>query len=330
MPDKTPPPNIHVWQLGIGFANSSVINALIQTGVIDELGDTAKTLDQLAGRLKLNRDVLFRVLRFAISLDILSVDNSLYSLSESGRYLLEGIPGSVRRGLELMGTEPWRKSWNNLVSSMKNGQASFTNTMGEPFFEYLKAHPDNAALFNSWMTANSNASADVIPVSYDFTPFDTVCDIAGGHGRLLKSILLAHPKLHGILFDMETVVKDHMLTELGNRVTIVGGDFFIEVPKADVLIMKHIIHDWNDDKAIQILKTCRKSMGQNSRLLILERVIKDGSDSASLFLDLHMQVMVGGKERTADEFDELLRRSELHMKRIIPTSTPVNIIEAAI
>lgn len=324
------PPNIRLLRLEMGFANSGVIYALAKTGVIEQLGNGAKTLDQLATSCMLVSDVLFRVLRYAAALELVSVDDERYSLTDMGRYLLKDVPGSLYGGILLMGSELWQKSWCHLASSLENGESAFKNTMGVSFFDYLTEDADHSALFNSWMTANSGNASRLITESYDFSSFSTVCDIAGGQGLLLKCILTANPSVKGILFDMEQVVQHHMLQDFDSRVSIQTGDFFKSIPVADLYMMKHIIHDWNDEKASRILQNCRKVMDAKSRLLIIERIVESEKDLGSLFMDLHMQVMAGGRERTTDEYEILLNKSGLKLNRIIPTPSPLSIIEATI
>lgn len=328
MENQSLPPNFRARQLSAGFANSNVLYALAKTGVIEELRDGAKSLEQLAGKCNLDSGVLFRILRYAAGLGIISSENGQYALTDSGKFLLKDVPGSVHGGLMLSSRESERMSWRNLIHSLKTGESAFTHTMGSPFFEYIETDTEYAALFSEWMTANSMMEAEGIPPAYDFSPFRTIVDIAGGQGFLLKSILMANPHLHGILYDLNSVVNGHILNGLSDRITVKSGDFFESVPKADVLMMKHIIHDWNDEKASQILRTCRRVLDTGTKLLIIERVLDDEADMGSLFLDLHMQVMVGGKERSAEEFEELLRGSGLKLNRIIPTGVPVKIIEA--
>ncbi|HKI44005.1 MAG TPA: methyltransferase [Balneolales bacterium] len=315
-------------QLVAGFANTNVIYTLVKSGVIEQLRDDSMTVDKLANECGLHADVLNRVLRYATGLGIVSSNADQFSLTEAGRFLLKNVPGSMYGGVMLMGGGPWRKSWDNLVLSLKTGESAFAQTMGTSFFEYLEVNPDHAKMFNDWMTANSAASARMIPDAYDFTPYKTICDIAGGQGLLLKSILLANPHLHGILYDMGKVVEDHILDEVAERVTAVSGDFFKSVPRADILMMKHIIHDWNDDRALQILQNCKKVMDNDTKLLIIERVLDGEADMGSLFLDLHMQVMNGSKERSAAEYEVLLEKAGLKLNRIIPTPSPAKIIEA--
>lgn len=333
------PLNIRTWQLSLGFADTNVMYALVKSGVIEQLRSTSKTLKQLAETCNLNNDVLFRLLRYAklrglVSFEPQSEDDNEYqiSLTEGGEFLLDNVPGSIYKELLLMGSESWQKSWNNLMSSLQTGESAFTHVMGMPFFEYLKVNPSQADLFNSSMTANTKAAAKIIAEAYDFSSFKTVCDVAGGQGELLKGILSANPNIYGILYDMEDVVKDHVLGEFKDRATVQAGNFFESIPEADCIIMKRVIHDWNDDKASQILNVCKNVMKADTKLLLLERVITEKYDNEysalpDLFFDLHMLIMAGGKERSKKQFETLLQKSGLKLDRIIPTKSSSMILE---
>lgn len=325
-----PSPTNQVMQLAQGFAHLQVMHALIKSGVIEELADASRTLDQLAESCNLDAGVLFRVLRYASGINLLASDNDRYRLTESGRLLAKGEPGSIYDIIVLLGSTPWQKTWRNMTHSLQTGEAAFEDAMGQPFFEYTKDHPDHGDIFDDWMTVESEMMADLIPHTYDFSGCETVCDIGGSRGILLKSILQSNPDLQGILFDKPEVVENHEIGDIGERADIRGGDFFQRVPEADVLIMKHIIHDWKDEQAVQILQTCKESMDADTRLLLLERVLDEDTNMSALFFDLHMQVMNGGRERTADEFEVLLQEAGLSLNQIISTNSPVTILEATL
>jgi hypothetical protein len=164
--------------------------------------------------------------------------------------------------------------------------------------------------------------------SYDFSAFDTICDVGGGQGLLLKAILEKSPRSKGILFDMESVVNKHVLENASCMVDIVSGSFFDSIPSADCMVLKTIIHDWNDDNAIKILTNCRKNLNPGGKIILVEQVVEEPYTIMSLFYDLHMQVMLGGAERTEQEFKILFESAGLKLNRIIPTKSPMKIIEA--
>ena len=303
------PPQLRIWQLGLGFANTAVLHALVKTGVIEQMRQQPQSLSDLAQACQLNPDMLSRALRFATVIGVVEQNGGQYALTETGTLLLKDVPGSVSMGLLLIGSEPWQRGWQNFAHSLATGDAAFDGAMGEPFFEYLDKHPEYGAPFNQWQTILTAMAAHAINEAYDFTAFGTICDVGGGQGVLLGSILSANSHLRGILYDQESVVKDHVLAGLSQRVEIQSGDFFERVPPAEVLIMKNVLHDWNDEKCQIILSRCRQAMQPSSRLLIVERVIDSPADLMGVFYDMHMQVILGGKERTEAEFQRVTATS---------------------
>jgi hypothetical protein len=324
------PPQLRIWQLGLGFANTAVLHALVKAGVIEQMRQQSQTLSGLAQACQLNPDMLYRALRFATVIGVVEQKDNQYSLTETGTFLLKDVPGNIYMGLMLIGSEPWQRSWENFAYSLTTGEAAFDKVMGEPFFDYLDHHPKYGVPFNQWQTILTTMTARAITEVYDFTAFESICDVGGGQGILLKSILSTNSHMRGILYDQESVVKDHVLTDLSQRVKIQSGNFFEHVPAAHLLLMKQVLHDWNDEKCQIILSRCREAMQPSSRLLIVEMVIGSPADLMGVFYDMHMQVVLGGKERTESEFNTLLQKAGMKLNRIIPTKSPVKIIEAVI
>ena len=260
------------------------------------------------------------MLRFAAVIGVVEHNEGQYSLTETGRFLLRDVPGSLYMGIMLIGSAPWQRAWQNLEHALVTGEPGFDQALGAPFFDYLGQHPEHATPYHQWMTILTTMTARAITEAYDFAPFGSVCDIGGGQGILLKAILAANPHLRGILYDQESVLKDHVLADLAGRAEIQDGNFFDRVPAADALLMKSVLHDWSDDKCRIILGHCRRAMQPSARLLIVERVIASPADFVGSFYDLHMQVLVGGKERTEEEFGLLLQSAGLKLNRIISTA----------
>jgi len=216
---------------------------------------------------------------------------------------------------------------------VRTGQPAWGRTHGAEVFDYFAANPAQAEIFNGAMTDMSVAVAPAVVEAYDFTGTGTLADIAGGHGYLLAQILKANPALSGILFDTPPVVEGAaaLLAREGvsGRVERVAGDFFASVPRADAYIMKHIIHDWDDERAALILKNINAAMGPDGKVLIVETVVPEGNEPHySKLLDLEMLTSPGGVERTAEEYAALLAEAGLRLTRVIPTSSPFSIVEA--
>lgn len=205
---------------------------------------------------------------------------------------------------------------------------------GMPFFDYLDTDPEFAEVFNNAMTAASGLSNDVALSAYDFTDARLVVDVGGGHGAVLTSILRAAPDAQGILFDLPTVVDgagtalDH--AGLADRCAVVGGSFLESVPAGgDVYVMKNVIHDWNDDDARAILRNVRTAIAEHGTLILLEMVLPQRASSfIGHMLDLEMLLMLHGKERTRAQYADLLGRAGFRLNRVIPTVSPISLIEA--
>ena len=327
---ETIPPQLRIWQLALGFANSQVLYALVTAGVIEQLREQPKRLLELAQTCQLNADMLYRTLRFAEVIGVVTQEGEAYALTDVGRLLLKDVPGSLYMGLVLLGSEPWQRAWHNFGHALATGENAFEPEIGTDFFAYLNQHPEFGTPFDEWMVITTSLGARAITESFDFRPFSTVCDVGGGRGFLLKTILDANPPLRGILFDHENVVKNHVLGDSITRAEIQAGSFFERVPRADVLLLKNVLHDWSDQKSQTNLERCREAMQPSSRLLIIDRVIESPADLVSSFYDLHMQVMEGGRERSAKEFNTLLQNVGIKINRIIPTRSPMKIIEASL
>jgi hypothetical protein len=323
-------PQVRVWQLALGFANTVVLYALVKTGVIEQLRETPKRLPELASGCGLNAGVLYRAMRYAAVVNVVTQNGDEYTLTEIGRLLLKDVPGSLHTGLLLAGSEPWQRAWHNFTHALTTGDNAFERAMGAGFFEYLDRHPEYGVPYNQWMTISTTMAASAIVETYDFSSFGTVCDIGGGQGILLKNILIAQPHLRGILYDQESVVKDHVLADMTGRAEIQSGSFFERVPFADLLLMKSVLHDWSDEKCLVILSNCRRAMKPSSRLLIIDMVIASPTDLMGAFYDLHMQVLLGGRERTEQEFHALVQKAGMSLIKIIPTKSPMKIVEVSL
>ncbi|MGH8459550.1 MAG: methyltransferase, partial [Nevskiales bacterium] len=206
--------------------------------------------------------------------------------------------------------------------------------LGKPIFDYFPTDREESEIFNAAMIS---MTAMVIPATleaYDFSGIGTLVDVAGGHGSVLTGILEKHPQMRGILFDLEHVVAGAKprLERLGlaGRVQLASGDFFQSVPAGgDAFVMKHIIHDWDDARALTILQNCRKA-SPKAKVILLEAVLPSGNDPHfGKLLDLEMLTLPGGRERTEDEFRSLFAKAGYRLARVVPTKSPLSVVEAA-
>jgi len=323
-------PQEKLWKLALGFANTAILYGLVKSGVVEELRFDSKTLDELVYACGLNADVLFRTLRFAEVIEVIKMEDNKYGLSDMGKLLLKDVPGSLYYGLLLAGSDPWQQAWHNITYSLTIGENAFEAAMGIPFYDYMNRFRQYGDHYNQWMTISTKMSSKAIVEAYDFESFRSVCDIGGGQGILLQTLLEEYPHLQGILFDQESVIETHVLSDLSDRVKVKAGNFFEKVPSADLMILKSVLHNWDDEKALMILNNCRDVMSLSSRLLIIEMLIDSPTDLIGAYYDLDMQVLFNGKERTEEEFDTLLNKANLRINRIIPTKSLTKIIEVVL
>lgn len=222
-------------------------------------------------------------------------------------------------------------AWSHLMHSVRTGETAFASVYGEGVWAYRAAYPEEGAIFDAAMTALSKDVAAGVIAAYDSTPFSRVVDV-GGRGALAGGILAAHPALHGVVFDQPHVVAQAKseLEALGvaDRREAVGGSFFDEVPAGDLILLKAVLHDWDDPHAQTILQSCRRAIAPGGRLLVIERVLSppnEGLEAKSA--DLNMLVRAGGRERTAEEFAALLASAGFALARVVPTWTRMAIVE---
>jgi SAM-dependent methyltransferase len=319
-------------ELTIGSWFTQAIYVAAELGIADLLIDGPKTAEELAQATNAHGNALYRVLRALASADIFSEDEEgRFYLTPVAENLRSDVPSSLRSFAIMTGTELYQ-SWGNLLYSAKTGKGGFDKTYGKPFFQYMTEHPDRHAIYDKAMMVHGIAETEPMLDAYDFSAFETVMDVGGGNGLMLAAILNRHPAVKGILFDLPAVAdrakESFSDPDLSDRCQVVGGDFFTSVPSADVYVLRHIIHDWDDDDAITILSNCRKAMNPEGRVLLVETVIPPMNEPCfGKWLDL-MMLIVGGRERTEEQYRRLLPRVGLELNRIIPTAHEISIVEA--
>ena len=225
------------------------------------------------------------------------------------------------------------EAWGKLLHSIQTGEPAFEKIHGMPLFEFLARHPDKGRLFDAAMTGVHGRETTAMLESYDFSGIGTLADVGGGNGEVLSSILKAYPNMRGILFDLPAVAErtraNIEAAGLTDRCRVVAGSFFASVPAgADAYLLRHIIHDWDDEKSLTILRNCRTAMGEAGKLLVVEGIVPPGNEpSVSKFFDLAMMVVPGGMERTEEEYRRLFEAAGFRLKRVAPTTSWVSVIE---
>jgi len=323
-----------LFQMATGYWLSQAIYVAAKLGLADLLKDGPKSCSALAAATGADRQSLFRLMRALSSAEVFAhVQNDSFALSSAGESLQSNVPGSLRAIVMTIG-EIHYQAWGDLLHSIQTGSPAFNNVFGAGLFEYLQRNAEAADRFNGGMTDVSSMLAYAVLMAYDFSRIPSIVDVGGGQGKLLRSIVQCNPEIKGTVFDQEPAIemaKQHLLSDAyGGRCSAIAGDFFDSVPEgADAYILSSVIHDWDDDHSIRILKNCRRAMTRNGRLLLVEMVVPEpGANCFSKLLDLNMLVMTGGRERTKSEFCTLFNAAGYKLTRVVPTLAPHSVIEA--
>jgi SAM-dependent methyltransferase len=325
---------VAVFEMVLAQWNAASICAAAKFGIADQLESGPKTTKEMASLLNLHEDSLYRVLRALAGIGIFHEgENRTFSQTPLSEVLRTNARPSLRYAAAAM-LDHWQyRSIQGICATVENGRTGAANVLGAELFEYLAAHTEEAVSFNRCMTDLSSGEAPAVVATYDFSNFELIVDVAGGAGGLLAAILTSAPKLRGTLFDQPSVVEqaksDAILAPFADRCELVGGNFFEAVPAgADAYIMKHIIHDWDDERAAKILSNCRRAMKPGGKVLVVDRVIgPPNAPDPKKFFDVAMMLMPGGRERSEPEWKALYASAGFRVSRILPTPAPHSIIE---
>ncbi len=326
-------PAVKIFQLGFGYIFSGALAAAAKLKISDHLKDGPKTPEELAKILDVDALSLFRVLRALASQGIYEEDDQKrFKLTPSADLLRSDHPHSLRYGTIMLTQDVFWRPAGEMEHVVKTGEDGMLKFFGEPFFEYLKNNQDAGEVFHYGMSSISDAENEPCAGSYDFSQFETLVDIAGGHGGLLIEALKKTPGLSGVLFEEQHVIDQARTDEEAGRWTCIAGDFFKSVPEGyDAYMMKRILHDWTDDQCIQILKNIRAAMKPESKLLIFDCVIPTGNDPhPGKELDVLIMQALPGRERMRSDFERILSEAGLKLKDVHPTPTLMSITEAMI
>jgi hypothetical protein len=322
------PPQLQVLDIAIGYFRSRALTVAAELEVADHLADGQLHVDELAKRTGTHAPTLFRLLRALETIAIFrQVSPHVFSNTPLSETLRKNVPGSMRTNI-LIGLAPGCgefEAWTGLLGSVKSGKVAFDRIYGYSFWEFLKRDAAQAELFNDAMAFGRSQMAAAVTAAYDWSQFRVIADIGGGIGGQLSAILAAHPTCRGILFDLPEGLSGAAPHE---RIEVVSGNFFESVPSgADAYILRSIVHDWADEQAVAILRTVRKATKPGARVIVIENVVPETSEPAfSKWIDLHMLVLAGGKERTEPEYRKLLEESGFDVERIVTTPSGNHLI----
>jgi len=330
---------IYLLDQTMGFGFQGALRAAAVLGVADQLHAGPKSADELAAAVGADANRLHRILRLLATRGIFrELGNKRYELTPAADLLRSERPHSLRAAVLWLTDEPMSRSLGNIVESVR-GNSAFEKIYGMPWFEYWARENEHVESgdFDTGMSSYSALESSILAHCYDFPQNATVADIGGGFGVLLLHVLKENPTLQGILYDQQQVLAKHRLGELGddNRWDTIEGDFFQECPRADIYLLKYVLHDWDAERATQILRCCRRAMAPGGRVLVMDPAIPGDSWQTTWQTSKLVDMVVmaachegGGSERTEEEYRQIFGAADLKLNRIIDTGTFVPIIEA--
>lgn len=328
------PPSATLIQMMTGYWVSQAIYVAAKLGVADLLAEGALSFEELATKTKTDASSLRRVLRALASIGIFTEPSSgMFALTPLASLLRTGTPDSMR-ALAIMYAEEQYRAWGDVLHSVRTGETAFEHQFGTSYFGYLAQHPESDRVFNEAMTGWTMQLVGAVVDTYDFSQFQTVVDVGGSYGTLLAAILQSNPTMRGILFDQPHVAAAAQgqleIAGVAERCTTAGGDFFTELPSGgDAYILAQILHDWDDERSVAILQQCRRAISEHGKLLVIELVLPSGEEPfLGKWLDLHMLVLLGARERTATEYEALFQKAGFALAGVIPIATGQSIVEA--
>jgi len=331
----TLPPHVQLIQTGVAYWQSKLLLVAAQLGLADRLGAGARSAGDIASELDLHSHSLYRFMRSLAAMGVLTeVESKKFALTPLGEALKADAPGSARATLLTLTGPILSRSFDHLLYSLETGETGFEKVFGKGLFDYLAEHPDEASIFSETMVGIHGREPPAVARSYDFSQFESICDVGGATGNMLVNILGVHSGPRGVLYDLPHVVVDapafidrHGLTD---RISIESGNFFETAPAGhDAYILSHIIHDWDEDECQTILGVCRRAIADNGKLLIVEMVLPSGdTPHFGKMTDMVMLVGPGGQERTAEEYDALLSKAGFKLTNVVPTGSDVSVVEA--
>ncbi len=334
------PPPVAMLQMIAGFWVSRALYLAAKLGIADLIQDQSRTATELAAVTGTHAPSLYRVLRALASVGVFAEDeHGRFALTPLAATLRSDVPGSLRAwAIVQLGGEHYQ-AWGELMHSVRTGERAFDHVFGMGVWQYRAQHPEQAKHFDEAMANMIGVYNVAVLASYPFSTIEKVVDVGGGDGSLLIILLQANPTMKGVLFDLSHVaerakqrIADAGLTE---RCKVVAGDALTSAPSGgDAYILSRVIHDWDDDHAVTILKNCHRAMTDQGKLILIERVLPARVESSSaaqalVLSDLNMMVMNGGRERTEAEYRSLFEAASFKLTKVTPTQSAMSVIEGA-
>lgn len=324
------PPTL--FQMATSYWISQAIYVAAKLGIADLLKSSPLKCSEIAAIAGADVRSLFRLMRALSSVGIFAqTKDGYFSLLPLGENLRADIPGSLKAIIITLG-EIHYQACGALLHAVQKGAPAFDRVFGAGLFEHLNQNDEAANSFDEGMANLAGMLAYAVVLAYDLGGVSSIVDVGGGNGRFLETILQRYPETQGTVFDCAmTIERTHTTSgQTTRRCSYLAGDFFASVPRGgDLYFLCGVVHDWDDARALTILRNCRHALRATGRLLLLETVVpENGSLHFSKILDLNMLAMSSGRERTRTEFCTLLTAAGFRVSRIIATMAPQSLIEA--
>jgi hypothetical protein len=327
------PANVRVFEIAAATVAARALWVAAEFGIADHLDNEPRGVDELASITTTHADSLYRVLRLLATVGVFEEHaGRRFAHTEMSRTLRSDHPTRTRAAVRMLGMDGMWRALGALDVSARTGGTGWEAAMGAPVFDWLSREPDSAALFNDSMIGIHGGEPPAVAAAYPFA--GTVIDVGGGSGNMIVNVLRQHPEARGVTYDMPHVVVEAQrrfeAEGLTGRARVEGGSFFDGVPAGgDLYILSHIIHDWDEERCVRILSHCRAAKAAGGKVLLVEMVVTPPNvPHPAKMLDLVMLAVPGGRERTPEEYGALLAKAGLRLTRIIPTASPVSVIEA--
>ncbi|MEV5341633.1 methyltransferase [Streptomyces sp. NPDC052676] len=331
-----PPAAQAVAELGWAMWGGAVVRAAAQLRLADAVGERPAPVEEIARAVGADADALTRLMRALVTFGIFrQAGPGRYGHTDRSRAMRSDAPGSVT-DVMLTGSQWGWEMWGRLAESVRSGRCAFQETYGKDLFTYF--HEDDPEAGEACLRGYAALSRAMIPgvvAALDLTGVDTLCDVGGGNGGLLKALLEAGPRTRGVLLERPPVLAAALpeLREgpLAERAELVAGDCFESVPEADLYVLGQVLHMWDDDACHTVLANCLKAGRPGGRVVVLEQLVADPPETSwDALMDLHMLLAMGGRERTAEEYGALFARAGLEFAEVVPSGTPLRLLVARI
>ena len=309
-----------------GFAASQMLYVAARLKVADALAAGPKPIHQLAGEIGARPEPLLRILRALAAFGVFRLaPGDVVANTPMSEYLRAGADDSLRELVLLYGDEHYH-AMSELLQAVKRGGTAFEHAYRKPHFSYLADNPEAASAFYDVVAETRRRTAKAVAREYDFTGAETVVEIAGGAGQIIRAVLQANPLARGVLAESAGLAKrarGRIHAEgLSDRCEVESLDVFESVPRdGDVYVLAHVLHGLDDDRAGRLLANCRRAMADGARVLVVERLLPESAhdhvDAQDAFIhDAVAFAIYGGHGRTEAELRALVRTSGLRTDEV--------------